>query len=241
MHGKLTAIIQARLGSSRLPGKVLADIHGKPLIERMHDRVALADCLESIVYAIPGNEENAPLAEFIRSKGWNLHLDDGDENDVLGRYARAAEAFDADPVVRLTADCPLIDPGVIGGCVRLYQSGEFDFVANHIEQTFPHGIDVQVYRREALYRAHVEATEPYDREHVDPFIWNRSDRFRLGNLRCERDLSRYRLTVDYEADLALVRAVFFAYRHRLFFTTADVLRLIDANPGLYALNREHVA
>lgn len=235
---RITAIIQARQTSSRLPGKSLADVWGKPLIERVHDRVKAAD-LEQIVYAIPDTAANDTLAYCIQERGWNIYR--GPEDDVLGRYVGAARAFDADPIVRLTADCPLLDPGVVNGVVNLFRTGEYEYVSNTLERTFPDGLDVECVSRAALIAADESTQDPFEREHPMEFITRHPDRFRLGNLRFEHDLSRLRWTVDYESDLELVREIYLAFKSRAFFTTADILWLMERRPELVEVNAEHVS
>jgi spore coat polysaccharide biosynthesis protein SpsF len=166
----------------------------------------------------------------------------GPEQDVLGRYASVARATQADPVVRMTMDCPLIDPAVIDQVLQAYLKGDHDFVTNNLETTFPHGLDLEVFSRAALEAADREATEPFEREHVSPFVRDRPDRFRLGNVRSPRDLHHHRWTVDYPEDLAFVRAVYDElFREGEVFTSQDVLDLLARRPDIFALNAARAA
>ena len=235
------AIIQARIGGTRLPGKVLASILGRPMLQCQMERLERCRTLDSIVIAIPDTSANDMLAELCFT--WNYALYRGSETDVLGRYLGAAEAADADTVVRVTADCPLIDPGVIDDCVRLFQrggaTGPFDFVANNLQPTFPHGLDCEVMSRGTLAIAEAKATTAYDREHVTPWI-TRADAggafLRLGNLACPTgNLSRYRLTVDYPEDLAVIRAIYERFGPG-YFTTQEVVAFLGVRPDLIAMN-----
>jgi spore coat polysaccharide biosynthesis protein SpsF (cytidylyltransferase family) len=232
------------MGSSRLPGKVLADVCGQPMIARQIARMELAQSLDEIVVAIPDTRADDVLAQYCLARGWAIYR--GPELDVLLRYLGAAEAAGASTVVRVTADCPLIDPLVIDDAVELFQrgtrQGPLDFVSNNLVPTYPHGLDVEVMSRGTLAIAEASATEPYDREHVTPWITRASAGgaiFRLGNLASPENRSHYRLTVDYPEDLALVRAVYERFQDRQYFDTTDVLRFLDLRPDLTALNRKY--
>lgn len=244
------AILQARMGSSRLPGKVLADVDGMPMICRQVQRMTMAQSLDEIVVAIPEGRQDDVLAQVCLAQGWAIYR--GPEYDVLGRYLGAADAAGADTVVRVTADCPLIDPFVIDDVVRLFRSGTkagpLDFVSNNLVPTYPHGLDVEVMSRRTLAIAEAAASLPYDREHVTPWITRANaggSIFKLGNLAAVFDqprvknLSQYRLTVDYPEDLAVVRAIYERFRGRAFFSTEEVLDFLDLRPDLVALNAKH--
>jgi spore coat polysaccharide biosynthesis protein SpsF (cytidylyltransferase family) len=237
---RTVAIIQARLASTRLPGKVLADLNGEPMISRMMGRLALAKTLDEIVLAIPDAQSDDILAAYCLTRGWAIFR--GSERDVLGRYLAAAEATEADVVVRVTSDCPLIDPFLLDACVLLHRTGAYDFVANNLEPTFPHGLDCEVMTRGTLAIADRQAKLAYDREHVTPWITRAGaggSIFRLCNLPCPQDLSMYRLTVDYPADLALVRAVYQHFQDLPYFTTNQILAFLGSHPVLMALNAKY--
>jgi spore coat polysaccharide biosynthesis protein SpsF len=230
------------MGSTRLPGKVLADIHGAPMISRQMARMKLSTRLDEIVVAIPESRTDDVLAAYCLSQGWAVYR--GPEWDVLGRYLDAAEAAGADTVVRVTADCPCIDPFVIDCAFDLFTSGgaagPFDFVSNNLAPTFPHGLDVEVMSRGTLAIAAAKATAGYDREHVTPWITRASAGgavFRLGNLPSPVDLSMYRLTVDYPEDLIVARAIYERYPGH--FSTPDVIAFLNVRPDLMALNARH--
>jgi spore coat polysaccharide biosynthesis protein SpsF (cytidylyltransferase family) len=234
------AIIQARLGSTRLPGKVLADVCGEPMIARQMARMSRARMLHGIVVAIPDGPKDDYLAGVCLDYGWALYR--GSEQDVLSRYLGAAEAAEADIVVRVTADCPLIDPRVLDATVTMHLGMPLDFTANNLIPTWPHGLDVEVMSRATLAMAAAKATTAYDREHVTPWITRASAGgaiFRLGNLPAPAEgLSGYRLTVDWPADLAVVREI---VRHFNPGTPSyvDVLRFLDSRPDLRALNARY--
>jgi len=227
------AIVQARMGSTRLPGKVLADVAGAPLLARMLERVAAARTLTGIVVATPDGEEDAPLRELVAKLG--VPCITGSADDVLARYAGAAAASKADPIVRLTADCPLIDPKVIDTCVGCFLGGVYDYVA--LGGDFPDGLDTEVIAAGALARAHAEATLPSEREHVTPYVWNRPREFRCATVPFPADHAGRRWTVDEPRDLAFVRAVYERlYRPGEVFSWQDVVGLCAREPALAALN-----
>jgi len=243
------AIVQARLGSTRLPGKVLADIEGQPLIVRQMERMQRATTIAGVVVAIPSGPENDPLEHLCRERQWACLR--GPERDVLSRYAYGASVYQADPVVRMTMDCPLIDHGVIDGVVRMFlEGGDFDYVSNNLEKTFPHGLDVECLSAAALFDADQRADDAFDREHVTEWIRRHQDRpYRLGNLRYPIEtlspdmaaiLVAARLTVDYPEDLELVRTIYREFRDLDYITTADVVDFLRRCPEVMTLN-EHRA
>ncbi len=196
---KVVGIVQARTGSSRLPGKVLKVVCGRTLLEHQMERMLRARSLAGVAIATSISSSDDAIEGVARSHGWTICR--GAEHDVLARYAAATMALGADPIVRMTMDCPLIDPTVIDRVVETYLDGHYDFVANNLEPTFPHGLDLEVFSREALETADREAVRPFEREHVTPFIRDHPARFRLANVRSPRDLHQLRWTVDYPEDL----------------------------------------
>jgi len=232
---RIVAIVQARMGSTRLPGKVLKTVCGKTLLEHQMERMLRAALLDAVVVATSVSPADDRIEDLVLSRGWMVYR--GPEEDVLGRYAEAAAAFEANPVVRMTMDNPLMDPYVIDRVVETYQNGSYDFVTNNLEATFPHGLDLEVFSRAALGIAHREATKAFDREHVSPFIRDHPSRFRLGNVRSPRDLHHLRWTVDYPEDFEFVLAVYeMLYRDGEFFTSDDVLTLLERHPDLRWIN-----
>jgi spore coat polysaccharide biosynthesis protein SpsF len=232
-------VVQARTGSTRLPGKVLAQVRGKTLLEHQMERMLRARSLAEVVVATSIAPADDAIVRVADSRGWAVCR--GPEQDVLARYAIVAATFGADPIVRMTMDCPLIDPTVIDCVVETYLAGAYDLVANNLEPTFPHGLDLEVMSLSALETAHREAATPFEREHVSPFIRDHPERFRLRNVRSPRDLHHLRWTVDYPEDLDFVRAVYEAlYRDGGFFTTEDVVALLDRRPEIAAINAARV-
>ena len=228
-------IVQARTGSTRLPGKVLKPVCGRTLLEHQMERMLRARSLDRLVVATTTSPADDAIVDLVRARGWICHC--GSETDVLSRYAEAARAEGAAVVVRMTMDCPLIDPEVVDLVVGMLRGGPFDFVTNNLEPTFPHGLDLEAFTRPTLDAADRDAVAAFDREHVSPFVRDRPDRFRIGNVRSPSDLHHHRWTVDYPEDLAFVRAVYEAlYRPGGFFSTADVLALLAERPELMRIN-----
>jgi spore coat polysaccharide biosynthesis protein SpsF len=227
----IAALIQARLGSRRLPGKVMEPIEGEPLIWRVYERVRRARLPELTAVITGSRARNEALAAFLESRG--VPLFHGDDDDVLDRTVAAADHFGASAVVRVTGDCPLIDPDIVDDVVGLFRTGNYDYASNVHPPTYPDGLDVEVVSLAALERAHREAVLLSEREHVTPFIWKHEHVFRIGNLRAPRDLSSLRWTVDDVHDLAFVREVFRQLGGgERDFHMQDVLDLLAERPDL---------
>ncbi len=205
------AIIQARMTSTRFPGKVLAELDGQPMLSYMLKRVLRSKSLAQVVVATTTNDTDAPIIDLCDNLGVRTYR--GDEFDVLGRYAAASEMVDADILVRLTADCPLMDPLLIDHAVNLFQASEYDYLSNAIELTYPDGLDIEVFAKSALVKAHREATLPFHREHVTPYMRSGvytdipTGEFRTGTFSAQADFSHLRWTVDTSDDLRRIRAL----------------------------------
>jgi spore coat polysaccharide biosynthesis protein SpsF len=222
----ILGVLQARMSSTRLPGKVLAPVLGVPMIGRQIERLRRARQLDALVVATSDRSDDDELAQYC--EGLELRVHRGSLDDVLDRVYRAAVADGAArTVVRLTADCPLADWTVIDEVIRLQHEGGFDYANNTSpERTFPHGLDAEAMSLAALEAAWREAADPYEREHVTPFLYRRPDRFRLGSLSRSPSLAHLRWTVDLPEDLAFVRYVYETlYPSDPAFTTADILAL----------------
>ncbi len=233
------AIIQARMGSTRLPGKVLHRVLGRPLLGHLLDRLRLSRRLETIVVATTAADADRPIRVFAEVEGVSAFA--GSEEDVLDRYHSAAEEFKIDPVVRITADCPLLDPAVVDLVIERFLQGGADYVSNAAPPpvTYPDGMDVEVFSFAALERAWQEAVKPSDREHVTFYLWNQLERFRLRRVDHIPDWSEYRLTVDYPADLRVVETIMTELLPRDPGVGLDqIVRYLDANPALKALNAQ---
>lgn len=229
------AIIQARTGSTRLPGKVLMDVAGRPMIRRVLDRASRIQGIDGIAVATPDLVEDDGLSDLVHGLGHRVVR--GPAHDVLERYLLAADAMEADVVVRLTSDCPLLSPSVSSLVVERFQTGTFDYCSNTIERTWPRGLDTEVVDLRALRIAGREASTPSDREHVTPFVWRQPDRFRLESVSTLPDRSDLRWTVDTPNDLELVRRVF-AGMSEDDFDLPEILDLLRREPALLHLNRD---
>jgi len=230
------AILQARMSSTRLPGKVMADLAGAPMILRQIERLNRAPSLRQIVVATSDQPSDDPLAHAMQAAGVPVFR--GPLDDVLGRFIGAIDAFGpADIGVRLTADCPLADPGVIEATVALREATGADYAANAGERrTFPKGLDVEVFRVAALRAAAAETRDPYHREHVTPFLYRRPERFALAFHHQAVDEGEVRWTVDRPDDLEFVRAVYEAlYPEDPAFTSDDVRAFVRSRPDLMHL------
>lgn len=238
--GGVVAIIQARMGSSRLPGKTMADVEGRPMLWHVVERVRQARQVDRVVVATSTAPADDLIASFCAASG--IACRRGSEADVLDRYYHVAGAENADTVVRITADCPLIDPAVIDRVVERFRQGGVDYVSNAMVRTFPDGLDAEAFSFDALETAWREARKNSEREHVTPYL--RSGKFRTANVSSE-DISavsaRRRWTVDEAADLAFVRAVYAAFRGQATFATADILRLLQEQPHLETMNQAVVS
>ena len=237
--GPVVAIIQARMGSSRLPGKSLAEIEKRPMLWHVVQRVKRATLVDRVVVATSTAPADDAIEKMCRENDVPCHR--GSENDVLDRYYCAAQAEKASQVVRITADCPLIDPEVIDRVVSRFQRGDLDYASNAMVRTFPDGLDTEICSFSALEKAWHEAGKASEREHVTPYL--RTGKFRTANVENTSEFSRLhcRWTVDEREDLEFVRGVYRAFRDRDSFLMEDILQLLRDQPELERLNSEIVS
>lgn len=228
------AILQARVSSSRLPGKVLKPILGRPMLRHQIDRVQRAASLDALIVATSVDPSDDPIAALCVDAGVDCFR--GSLGDVLDRYYQAARRYQPRIVVRLTGDCPLIDPTLIDRTVEYFRGGAFDIVRT--ADSFAEGLDVEVFGFGILEQAWRAATRPSDREHVTLYMHRQPGLFRIGLYPSDIDLSHLRLTVDEPEDFELVRRTYEAlYPCDPAFATSDIVALLNANPELAALNR----
>lgn len=230
-------IIQARMASKRLPGKSLMEFCDKPMLGHVIERVGRSRLINKVVIATTKRKDDDAIADLGAAMKTDVFR--GSENDVLDRYYMCARKFTAGVVVRVTGDCPLIDPKVIDDTVRHFLENNFDYVSNaYPDATYPDGLDTEVFSFNALEAAWKEAKLHSDREHVTPYIWkNRKGAFSLGAVRSHIDLSGKRWTVDNKADAEFMSAVYKnLYPCKADFTMADVLWLLERNPELERIN-----
>ncbi|OKO76729.1 hypothetical protein AC629_32490 [Bradyrhizobium sp. NAS80.1] len=232
----ILAILQCRMSSTRLPGKVLKPILGRPMLSWQIDRIRRSRTIDRLVVATSQETSDDPIQAFCDANQVLCYR--GALHDVLGRFHGAAEVFGpAEHVVRLTGDCPLIDWTIIDATVDLQRRAESDLAGNGIERTYPDGLDVEVVAFSALERAHREATEASEREHVTQHIYHHPETFRLAHLTQTPDLGALRWTVDTPADFEMVEKVFkgLAGRNNNFLQQ-DVLDFLEVHPEIVAIN-----
>ena len=234
---RTVAIIQARMGSTRLAGKVLLDLAGEPMLARVMHRVQRASLLDEVMIATTIHPADDAIAQLCAARGWPCAR--GSPEDVLDRYYQAARVSQADVVVRITSDCPLIEPEVIDQVIHefLAHQPKADYASNvQSPRTFPRGLDTEVMRFDALARAWREDTNPAWREHVTPYIYRHPERFRLHDVVNAVDLSSLRWTVDTAQDLEFVRRIYARFGGDTF-TWRDVLALLEQHPDWLEINR----
>ena len=235
---KTGIIVQARMGSSRLPGKVVRELAGRPMLEHIIARLQRVAGAQSLIVATTVENRDEVVAAIARRSGADCFR--GGEGDVLGRYYDAARRFDLGIVVRVCADCPLIDPAVIDEMLATFAAldGSIDYLSNTLVRSYPRGLDAEIFTFSALEKAFHEARQDYEREHVTPYIWQHPERFRLRNHGRHPDLSRHRWTVDTAEDFELISKIYSAlYRESGIFLLDDVLRLLEKHPQWPAINR----
>jgi spore coat polysaccharide biosynthesis protein SpsF len=240
---KIVVVVQARLASHRLPGKVLLDLVGAPVLQRMLERVLLARTPFDVVVATSDDASCDDIVALCRRRGYACFR--GHPTDLLDRHLAAARWSRAEVVVKIPSDCPLIDPRAIDRVLGdfVLHAGSVDFGTNLHPPTYPDGNDVEVMTREALEQAHSEAKKPHEREHTTPFIWERPERFRLRNVRWETDLDyskTHRFTLDYVHDYHFIRAVYDALwtPTRPGFSLEEILSFLEQNPDVRRLNAQ---
>jgi spore coat polysaccharide biosynthesis protein SpsF len=229
------AIIQARMGSTRLPGKVLTDLGGDTVLARVVSRARRCSLVNDVAVATSTDpDDDAIVKECQRLR---IRAFRGSEQDVLDRYYRTAQETKAEAVVRITSDCPLIDPGVSDKIIQAFLDVRPDYASNVLERTYPRGLDTEVMTFTALESAWQNAREPHQREHVTPYLYQHPERFRLLSVTGERDYGQYRWTLDTPEDLEFLRAVYARRGESEDFSWRDVLSIIDRDPQLAQINR----
>tara|TARA_E500000331_G_C17085669_1_gene638847 strand:- start:69 stop:812 length:744 start_codon:yes stop_codon:yes gene_type:complete len=234
---RIVATIEARMTSSRLPGKVLMEVCGKPMLQHMIERLQRVPSLDGIVVATTGNDTDVPIVELAQRMGVGFFQ--GSEYDVLFRVLDAARAHDIDVIVEMTGDCPLIDPALVEDCIRGYQGSEVDYVSNVLERTYPRGMDTQVFATEILADVANRTDDPEDHEHVSIFIYSHPEIYSLKNMPGPPELTNpgLGLTLDTPEDLELIRRIFeILYPDNPNFSLANILAVLKDNPALTELN-----
>ncbi len=231
---KTAVIIQARMGSKRLPGKIMKKILNKPMIEYVVERLSKSNFISDIIVATSNDPNNMGLIKFLESKGINYYV--GDEEDVLARYYLAAKKFKVKNIVRITADCPLVDPQIVDNTISKYFEDTVDYTSNIFPRSFPKGLDTEVFSFNALERAYFESTKNYDREHVTSYM-RESKKFNISNYSFKEDHSGVRLTVDWKEDFILIDKIFNFFKPNIFFSWLEVISIMDNDPKLLEINQ----
>lgn len=234
---KIVAIIQARMGSTRLPGKILMEVLDKPLLEYQIERVKRSKLIDEVVIATTTNETEKPIIDLCKRLGISYYR--GSENNVLSRYYEAATQYNADIIVRLTSDCPIIDPEIIDEVISAFyeKSGEVDYASNTLKRTYPRGMDVEVFSYKALKYSYINASSVAETEHVTPFIYQNPDLFNLFSIVNDSDQSKHRWTVDTIEDLKLIKKIILSFGEKNnYFAINDVINLLNQNKEWSKIN-----
>jgi spore coat polysaccharide biosynthesis protein SpsF (cytidylyltransferase family) len=234
----VAVMIQARVGSKRFPKKVLAKIENKPMIWHVINRIKSIKSIRQVILLTTKRDEDEILLRIANSSGVIGFA--GNTYDVLKRYYRCAKKYNVDTIVRITGDCPLIDPDLVKKMLNYYSKNNFDYLSNTLIPTFPDGLDVEIFSFKTLEIMNKNAKLPSEREHVTAYIRNHRSKFRIFNLKNVKDLSDFRWTVDEPRDLQFVRKIYSEMRPKLLFSTKDVLRVISKNPEIVQINKEIV-
>lgn len=236
---RIGIIVQARMTSTRLPGKVIMPVLGKPLLEYLIERLQQVRRATDIIIATTINDTDQPIVDLVKSLGVKIFR--GSEEDVLSRYFGAAKENGLDVVVRITSDCPLIDPNIVDDVIDVYvkNADSCDYVSNCLARTFPRGMDTEVFPFSLLERAYWEATEQSYREHVTPYIYENNQEFRLLNVAYQHDESRHRWTVDTPEDFRLIKNILETiYPTNHMFKMKDVLDLMNTHQDWFEINSQ---
>ncbi len=236
----IAAIVQARFGSTRLPGKILKEIYHKPILWHVVNRLSYSKQIDKIIVATTDLAEDDQVQEFCEANNFLLYR--GSSEDVLSRYYNAAKSFEAKIIVRITSDCPVIDYSIIDRMLEIFiyetRLNKLDYLSNSLTRTFPRGLDTEIFSLSTLIKAHQEATEKYEREHVTPYIYNHPDIFALKNFSNEKDYSFHRWTVDTQEDFNLIEKIYKSlYGKNKLFLFEDILKLFEEHHDLIRINQ----
>lgn len=230
----VTIMIQARTSSHRFPKKVLSKIENYPMIWHVINRIKTIEIVDKIVLITTTDREDKKLVRIANES--NIESFVGHPTNVLKRHYDCALKFDADPIIRITGDCPLIDPNITEMIIDFFQKNNFDYVSNTIDPTYPDGLDTEVFSFKALEMAHQKAKLSSDLEHVTTFITKNPDIFKSKNYENNTDLSNLRWTIDYPKDLELIRKIYGLMKPELVFSMHDIISVLDKNPNFLNIN-----
>lgn len=231
---KITAVIQARMGSTRLPGKILMNINGVTLLQCQFQQLVHSVTLDDMILATTINPEDDAVVDFADAN--SIKIFRGNSLDVLDRYYQCAKHFSLEHIVRITSDCPLIDPTIVDKTVELYKTGKFDYVNNLHDNAYPSGTDVEIFSMGTLEKTWKNTTKSSEREHVTSYIYNNPKLFSLGYLKNNVDVSDLHYSVDRKEDLQLVRLLYKKIPKRPILL-GDVINAIKDDPTLLEINK----
>ncbi len=241
---KIVTVIQARVSSTRLRNKVLKDLCGKPLLIRMIERVQASRYAGMTVVATSTEKEDDSIEKLCKEN--NIEVYRGSLTDLLDRHYQVGKKYNADAVIKIPSDCPLIDPQIIDKVIKFYldNHNKFDYVSNLHPATYPDGNDVEIMSFNTIEQAWNEATKDFEREHTTPYIWENKNKFRIGNVEWESGLdysTKHRWTIDYEEDYLFIRTVYEKlYNKKPTFGLHDILNLLKEKPYIYKINEKYV-
>jgi|TARA_B110000438_G_scaffold300360_1_gene352577 spore coat polysaccharide biosynthesis protein SpsF (cytidylyltransferase family) len=231
---KITCIIQARTGSKRFPNKVLEEIENLPMICHIINRIKKAKKVNQIILATSNTKSDKILLDI--AKKFEIIAFAGSENDVLDRFFNSAKLYAANPIIRITGDCPLVDPVLLDNMIDFFQKSDYDYVSNTIDRTFPDGLDIEIFSFETLKKSHDESKWSSEREHVTPYILKNKNKFKMYNYRNTQNLSNLRWSVDEKNDLLMIKQIFQEMRPNQYFSTEDVLKILSEKPNISKIN-----
>jgi spore coat polysaccharide biosynthesis protein SpsF len=234
---RVLIIVQVRMGATRFPGKPMKQVKGKPLLNYLIERVIAAKLADQVIIATTTEKQDQEIVQLCDKA--QISLFTGSEHDVLDRYYQAAKEFKADAIVRITGDCPLIDPQVIDEVIEYYLNHfpQFDYVSNMLKPSYPRGMDVEIFSFQTLAKANKEASAPEEREHVTLYIYEHPEQFSLGNVEYKENLFHYRWTVDTEEDFKLVSLLLSALSEKKpHYTLEDLSELMKQHPDWLLIN-----
>ncbi len=243
----VTAIIQARMGSTRLPGKIMMKVNNKPILYYIINQILHSKKISKIIIATTKNQQDDEIVNFVRTLGVDVFR--GKENDVLDRYYKCAKMFPSEIIVRITSDCPLIDPNLVDNCIEQFSKNDFDYYSNMHKQDgkswvfhpsgYPVGFGVEVFSFKALEYSWIKAKKKSEREHVTLYILNNPSEFKIGNIENNIDHSDIRLTLDHKEDYELIKIVIEKFSNDNIFNLQKIINFIDCNPNLKNINSKY--
>jgi len=234
----MIAIIQARVDSSRLPGKVLMEINKKSLVEIIYKRLKKNKKIKKILFVIPGDKKNLILKKKL--KNLKIPFFKGSNSNVLKRYYDAAKKYKAENIIRITADCPLVDVGIINNMINIFINKKIDYISNNNPPTFPHGLDVEIFNFFSLRQAYRFSKSKRDKEHVTYYITRNKKKFKIYNYKNKKNLSKVRVTIDYIEDFDVVNKVFSYFYPDIYFGFNKIKKIIKLKPKIFKENNHRV-